>query len=73
LACIAADSPRLMKSHLPIELMPDRWPGHGKVVHLTRIPKDVCVSYFHEARDKALRHQEAYSKHRQFADSRAIY
>jgi hypothetical protein len=53
LACIAVDSPRLMKSHLPIDMMPARWPDHGKVVHITRNPKDVCVSYYHETRAQA--------------------
>lgn len=47
-ACISADSPRLMKTHLPRELMPQRWPDHGKVVHIARNPKDVCISLFYE-------------------------
>jgi hypothetical protein len=46
-SCIAVGSPRLMKCHLPPELMPARWPEHGKVLHISRNPKDVCVSYFH--------------------------
>ncbi len=45
-SCISCDPPRLMKTHLPRELFPSRWPEHGKVVHITRNPKDVCVSYF---------------------------
>ena len=52
LACIGVGSPRLMKSHLPIDMMPDRWPDHGKVVNIVRNPKDVCVSYYHEARGR---------------------
>jgi hypothetical protein len=47
---LALESPRLMKTHLPYELFPERWPVHGKVVHITRNPKDVCVSLFHELR-----------------------
>jgi hypothetical protein len=49
-ACIAVESPRLMKCHLPLDMMPTRWPDHGKVIHIIRNPKDVCVSYFHETR-----------------------
>lgn len=46
-SCIASSSPRLMKCHLPRDLMPERWPAHGKVVYVWRNPKDVCVSYYH--------------------------
>lgn len=46
-SCIAVGPPRLMKCHLPPEFMPVRWPDHGKVLHISRNPKDVCVSYFH--------------------------
>lgn len=46
--CVSLTPPRLMKSHLPRELMPGRWPDHGKVVHISRNPKDVCISLFHE-------------------------
>jgi hypothetical protein len=46
--CAAVGSPRLMKVHLPVDFMPARWPGHGRVIHITRNPKDVCVSLFHE-------------------------
>lgn len=52
-ACLAVPGPRLMKTHLPVELMPRRWPEHGRVVHITRNPKDVCVSYFHDLRGLA--------------------
>lgn len=48
--CLALESPRLMKTHLPLELMPSAWPDHGQVVHITRNPKDVCISLFHELR-----------------------
>jgi len=51
--CIAAESPRLMKTHLRRDLMPARWPEHGKVVHIVRNPKDVCVSHFYEARNSS--------------------
>ncbi len=52
-ACIAVDSPRLMKTHLPRQLMPTRWPEHGKVIHLVRNPKDVCVSLYFELKKMA--------------------
>jgi hypothetical protein len=46
--CIAAASPRLMKTHLPLSHMPRAFRDAriGKVVHVTRNPKDVCDSYF---------------------------
>jgi hypothetical protein len=47
-ACISCPPPRLMKTHLPRALMPERWPDNGKVVHVTRNPKDVCVSNFYQ-------------------------
>lgn len=46
LACVSAESPRLMKSHLHEEAMPHAWPDNGKVIHVTRDPRDVCVSQF---------------------------
>jgi hypothetical protein len=46
--CVTLESPRLIKTHLPRGMMPTRWPEHGKVVHITRNPKDVCVSFFFE-------------------------
>lgn len=54
LASIAVDSPRLLKCHLPVDMMPERWPEHGKVVHIVRNPKDVCVSYYHETRGQVV-------------------
>jgi len=49
-ACIACEPPRLMKFHPSREFMPERWPEHGKVVHITRNPMDVCVSMYHHFR-----------------------
>ena len=48
--CINAKSPRLMKAHFAREYMPRRWPEHGKVIHVLRNPKDVCVSLYNEFR-----------------------
>jgi hypothetical protein len=47
-AALACESPRLVKTHLPLDYFPERWPEHGRVIHITRNPKDVCVSLFHE-------------------------
>jgi hypothetical protein len=52
-ASLELKSPRLLKSHLWREYFPERWPEHGKVVHITRNPKDVCVSFYFEVQDFA--------------------
>ncbi len=46
--CLAAPSPRLMKSHLQFDHMPRafRESGKGKVVYVRRNPKDSCDSGF---------------------------
>lgn len=49
--CLRAKPPRLMKAHFSRHCMPERWPGHGKVIHIMRNPKDVCVSLYSELRD----------------------
>jgi hypothetical protein len=46
--CLNASSPRLVKTHLWRECVPQAWPTRGKVVNITRNPKDVCVSFFEE-------------------------
>jgi hypothetical protein len=46
--CLRAKSPRLMKAHSTREMCPRAWPEKGKVVHITRNPKDVAVSFYNE-------------------------
>ncbi|XP_075035093.1 sulfotransferase 1C4-like isoform X2 [Mixophyes fleayi] len=50
------ESPRLLKTHLPIQLMPPSfWDKNVKVVYLARNAKDCMVSYFYFQRiNKAL-------------------
>lgn len=41
-------SARFIKSHLPIQFMPDQiWSVKPKIIYVKRNPKDVAVSYFH--------------------------
>lgn len=43
---LRAQSPRLMKCHLPADRMPISWQANrAKVIYMTRNPKDVCVSF----------------------------
>ncbi|KAJ9573815.1 hypothetical protein L9F63_008797 [Diploptera punctata] len=49
-------SPRLIKSHLPLQLLPQQlWTVKPKVIYVTRDAKDVAVSYFH--------HHKLFSKY----------
>jgi hypothetical protein len=41
-------SPRTIKSHLPVQLLPDEvWTKNPKLIHISRDPKDVAISFFH--------------------------
>jgi hypothetical protein len=44
-------SPRFIKSHLPVALLPDQlWTVKPKIVYIRRNPKDTAVSFFHHHR-----------------------
>ncbi|XP_055914030.1 sulfotransferase 1 family member D1-like [Eupeodes corollae] len=43
------ESPRVIKSHLPIGLLPrDIWRKKCKIIYVTRDPKDMIVSFYHQ-------------------------
>lgn len=45
-------SPRYIKSHLPIELLPKSiWTVRPKIIFTSRNPKDTAISYFHHYRN----------------------
>ena len=44
-------SPRVIKTHLPLEMLPPDLLDTCKVIFVCRNPKDVCVSFFHHQRN----------------------
>ncbi|KAI8434722.1 hypothetical protein MSG28_003243 [Choristoneura fumiferana] len=45
-----AASPRFLKSHLPLSLLPPALLDTCKLIYMTRDPRDVAVSYYHLSR-----------------------
>ncbi|KPJ06273.1 Sulfotransferase family cytosolic 1B member 1 [Papilio machaon] len=43
----AMPSPRIIKTHLPMSLLPPSLPDSCKVVYVARDPRDVAVSFYH--------------------------
>ncbi|XP_065082225.1 sulfotransferase 1 family member D1-like [Ochlerotatus camptorhynchus] len=47
---LSMSSPRFIKSHLPVALLPDQiWTVRPKMVYVRRNPKSVAVSYYHHS------------------------
>ena len=44
------ESPRVMKSHLPISMLPPDVIKISKILVVMRNPKDACASFFHHER-----------------------
>ena len=42
-----ASSPRVIKTHLPIDMLPPKLLDTCKVIFVCRNPKDTCVSFYH--------------------------
>ncbi|XP_026724695.1 sulfotransferase family cytosolic 1B member 1-like isoform X3 [Trichoplusia ni] len=47
---LSTPSPRMIKSHLPLSLLPPTLLDNGKVVYVARDPRDVAVSSYHHSR-----------------------
>ena len=41
------DTPRVIKTHLPYEFLPNNLDKKSKIVYIVRNPKDVCVSSYY--------------------------
>ena len=45
--CLTASSPRHIKSHLPITILPKNILEKSKMIYVARNPMDACVSFYH--------------------------
>ena len=45
-AQLPKDRPRIIKTHLPVEMLPPKLTEKARVIFLARNPKDSCVSWF---------------------------
>jgi len=46
---LPTNTPRVIKSHLPLEMLPPKLLDTCKVIFVCRNPKDCCVSYYHHS------------------------
>ncbi len=46
-ARLPTTSPRVIKTHLPLEMLPPNLLDMARVIFVGRNPKDCCVSYYH--------------------------
>lgn len=60
-------SPRVIKTHLPLTLLPENLLEKAKVVFVARDPRDACVSYFHHMK------VEQFSEECQFNDFAKLF
>ena len=60
-------SPRIIKSHMPFELLPPNLLDTARVIYVCRNPKDVCVSFYHHTTDVMV-HSEFQGSFDQYAD-----
>eukprot|EP00094_Tigriopus_californicus_P008954 TCALIF_08630-PA protein Name:"Similar to SULT1C4 Sulfotransferase 1C4 (Homo sapiens)" AED:0.11 eAED:0.11 QI:74/0.71/0.62/1/0.85/0.75/8/100/616 len=49
--CASVPSPRVIKTHLPLSMLPAKLLDTCKVIFVSRHPLDACVSYFHHAKN----------------------
>jgi hypothetical protein len=61
-------SPRIIKTHMPFELLPQNLLDKAKVIYVCRNPKDTCVSFFHHHTDVLGQHYDFKGTFDQFAE-----
>ena len=63
-----APSPRIIKSHLPFQLLPPNVLDTAKVVYVCRNPKDTCVSFYYHINDTLAMNYHFKGSFDQFTD-----